>query len=628
MTEDQIVSMKNRPLTRSCYSREYIFQILDSNILTSWFQPIYSRKTRSVYGFEALARLITQDPEQNIGELFKSAQHVGLISSLDLLCREKAFCKAVDLGFQGTDTYLFVNICPATLMNQNYQQGLTNGLAEACGIDKENIVLEITEQDAIRNYDLFNELVSHYRSLGYKIALDDFGAGYSGLKMLSIIEPDFVKIDRHFISDIHKDSYKFNLVDAIATVCHKLGITVIAEGVEQEKELKAVLSFGIDLVQGYLLEKPRPDLIFNEYEFDSLSQESVILNNTIVPSSTIGDICEKTTPLSALNSAIDAHELFAENASLYGIPIVENERLIGMLYRRCLTGIQPDKNPGSLEDKTTLDILEPDVLLVEATTPLEEVVHLTNIRKVESLYDDICISKNGKYYGTVTVSKLLETINRKNIQLAKSTNPLTGLPGTEFIQRSVTKLLKQNVDFDISFIDIDNFHSYNCHYGFENGDNTLQLIAKILSDIVQVSNNNGFRIAGHIGGDSFVIISQPHTLSQLCEKFVEDFHELLPKLHGEKDYNQGYYEAADRRGEVTKHPLLSLSIGIVNTMSCRIESYGELAHLATGVKKYAKKHEGSVIVKNRRERARSIKVKEISLKDNDLSLQFMAADKN
>ncbi len=88
-------------------------------------------------------------------------------------------------------------------------------------------------------------------------------------------------------------------------------------------------------------------------------------------------------------------------------------------------------------------------------TPIEQVVTLIQSRRKEFLYDDLCISKNGKYLGTVTIQALLQTITQKSIELAKGASPLTGLPGNEFIQRMVSRLLEQRISFDVCYLDID-----------------------------------------------------------------------------------------------------------------------------------------------------------------------------
>jgi EAL domain-containing protein (putative c-di-GMP-specific phosphodiesterase class I) len=166
--------------------------------------------------------------------------------------------EAASQGINQSGLYLFVNVCPETLMDPAHRFGITDELAERYCIPKEKIILELTEETAIKDYLLFRKAVAYYRKRGYKIAIDDFGSGYGGLKMLSIIEPDFVKIDRYFISNIDRAATKFNLVDSITTTCHRMGIKVIAEGIETEEQLKAVSDVGVELLQGYYLSRPSP----------------------------------------------------------------------------------------------------------------------------------------------------------------------------------------------------------------------------------------------------------------------------------------------------------------------------------------------------------------------------------
>jgi len=322
---------KNMPIT---VSRDLLLHLLDTNSLTAWFQPIFSRQNGEIYGYEALARVREGIvPPFDISKLFSKAQAEGIIASLDMQCRENAFCRAEELGFLEKNAYLYVNICPGTLIHQDHRGGVTDQLAEDCGIPKERIVLEITEQEAIKNYDLFQRSIEHYRKRGYKIAIDDFGVGYGGLKMLSIVEPDYVKIDRHFIDELDRFPFKYNLVDAMATVCHKLGITVIAEGIERQEELDIVSRFGIDLLQGYYLERPSPKLSDQCIPVPGQRTEIYDCPDTLTSSCVIGTICRHVEPFSPTEPLLVAFQRFHNCNSLQGVPVVTEDRVMGMINR-------------------------------------------------------------------------------------------------------------------------------------------------------------------------------------------------------------------------------------------------------------------------------------------------------
>ena len=216
------------------------------------------------------------------------------------------------------------------------------------------------------------------------------------------------------------------------------------------------------------------------------------------------------------------------------------------------------------------------------------------------------MNKNGKYQGSVAIHNLLDAITQKSIQLAKGASPLTGLPGNEFIQRTVVSLIEQRVTFDVCYVDIDDFKPYNDYYGFEKGDMVIKGIANLIVDVVKPGGNNDqFRFVGHIGGDDFIVITRPHASLSLCQQIIDGLKLLLPEFHGEQEFANGYYHATDRQGQLRCISLLSLSIGIVSTEDCAVSSYGELAFLASGVKRAAKKQTGSAIVSNRRSAAQS-----------------------
>jgi diguanylate cyclase (GGDEF)-like protein len=597
---------KNRNSTDEI-DRQTILELLDSNSLTTHFQPILSSKDGTVYGYEALTRIKEDNNRIDIGELFKKAILTNTISSLDVKCRGNAISLASLLGINHTNAYLFINICPEALMDSAHSVGITDEIADEWSISKERIILEITEESAIHNCKLFKDAVVYYKKRGYKIAIDDFGAGYGGLKMLSIIEPDFVKIDRHFISNIDKAAVKFNLVDSIASACHRIGIKVIAEGIEQEEELKVVMNMGIDLLQGYYLHKPSPILNGNRAEIPILHGKKANCCTTKGEQCFIGDIADRVDPMPPSAHLTAAFNRFIRIPELRSLPVVEDERVVGMLHRnRFLENNILGKYGYGMHlnaTKCIADIMEQPSLMVETNTTLEGVAQRIQSRKFGFIYDDICVTKNGKYYGIVAVHILLDAITERSLILARNANPLTGLPGNESIQREINKRLSQNMHFDVCYIDIDNFKPYNDHYGFEKGDMVIKTLACIIEESVK-PHGSDFSFVGHIGGDDFIVIIPPQISIPACEKIIASFEATLPALHDTEDYNRRCYISKNRKDEEETFNLLSISIGIVSTEVHKIKSFAQLASIATEVKKAAKiqsaHKKGSSIVRDRR----------------------------
>ncbi len=153
--------------------------------------------------------------------------------------------------------------------------------------------------------------------------------------------------------------------------------------------------------------------------------------------------------------------------------------------------------------------------------------------------------------------------------------------------------------FDICYLDLDHFKPFNDHYGFERGDAVLKGLAQILRDYVETEKDQ-FNFVGHIGGDDFIMILRPQISESVCETLIQNFEAQLPLWHGSDDHQRGFYVARNRRGDEENYNLLSISIGIVCTEDINARSYGQIASIATEVKKAAKLKEGSAIIKNRR----------------------------
>jgi EAL domain-containing protein (putative c-di-GMP-specific phosphodiesterase class I) len=233
-----------------------LHQIIAQRQITPVFQPIISLQDHTIYGYESLSRISHSGNITNPEELFEKARLYGMTVQIERLCREKALDRVVELGLEGM---IFLNVCPALLYAENHQRGFTLQLLEKLGIDSSRVVFELTEKSLINDYDLFEKGVAHYRSQGFKIAIDDLGDGYAGLKMLSQITPDYVKLAQFLVSNIDTLPAKQALVEAITCFSKRIGAKVIAEGIERKEELAYLSGIMVDFGQGYFLSRPALD---------------------------------------------------------------------------------------------------------------------------------------------------------------------------------------------------------------------------------------------------------------------------------------------------------------------------------------------------------------------------------
>jgi EAL domain-containing protein (putative c-di-GMP-specific phosphodiesterase class I) len=217
------------------------------------FQPIVSLHNGAIHGYESLSRLTHGGSITNPEELFDKARKHGMTAEIEKLCREKALSRASEIDLTGM---IFLNVCPALLHTEGHRPGFTAELLSHLGIDHSRVVFELTEKTLISDYALFERGVAHYRSQGYRIAIDDLGDGYAGLKMLSQVVPDYVKLAQFLVSNIDSSSSRQALAEALVCYSKKIGAQVIAEGIERPEELEYFTSIGTEYGQGYLLARP------------------------------------------------------------------------------------------------------------------------------------------------------------------------------------------------------------------------------------------------------------------------------------------------------------------------------------------------------------------------------------
>jgi diguanylate cyclase (GGDEF)-like protein len=296
---------------------------------------------------------------------------------------------------------------------------------------------------------------------------------------------------------------------------------------------------------------------------------------------------------------------FNTTPALVCIPVLCQGLLCGLINRnRFMETHMVGRNGYGLSlnyYKKVGDVLEESFLQVPHYMSVEDVARKINLRQQISMYDDICVIRSGKYLGTVSVSAILNAVTENSMMLAKSANPLTGLPGNEFIQRQIAHMLSQSLHFDVCYIDIDCFKPFNDRHGFEMGDRVIKKVGDILVDAVKRWDKSTIGFAGHIGGDDFIVVSRPKHSITICEYIIEQFAQAGKTFHTEEECKNGFYCSIDRHGKQDKFGLLSLSIGIVSTEIHHIASFAEVSSLASDLKKRAKKIDGSVIVRDRRE---------------------------
>ena len=171
-------------------------------------------------------------------------------------------------------------------------------------------------------------------------------------------------------------------------------------------------------------------------------------------------------------------------------------------------------------------------------------------------------------------------------------NPLTGLPGNVLIEQEVSYRLRLNRAFALLWLDLDHFKSFNDAYGFARGDRLVRLLGDLVAELKHERHNDA-DFVGHIGGDDFVVLTVPGDAVEVCRWLIARFDAAIGGLYDESDWKRGYLTGFDRFGTARRFPIVSLSIGVVDTGRRKFQSYEEVASVAAQMKSFAKKSSGS-----------------------------------
>lgn len=571
-----------------------IEQIIEERLLFPVFQPIIDITVPEICGYEALIRGPKNSVFYNSHCLFNEAKSKNLIIPLEHLCLELACQAYKERKIQGK---LFLNVSPMCLTASNAERHTIDVIRKAHSIDKERIVIELSEQYPLNDYNIISESMHHLRENGFELAIDDLGAGYSSLRVWSEFSPEFVKIDRHFIKGIDHDPIKYQFVRSIQEISRSLGCKVIAEGIETEEELKSIRTLGITHAQGFLLGKP------DRFPITSLPES---LNSTVSSlrqvvyhqhRDRVVELMDYLEPFNYDDKLEFVAERMRQNTRIDGVPVVKNHIPIGVITRKKIFEVFLGRYGRELHaKKKVVDYINRDVLIIDKHNSLSEASRMFSVSNQVDMNIDIIITDTQKYIGVVKTKKLLKKITEQQIMSARHSNPLSLLPGNVPIYEWIDALLEKKQNFRLAYFDLNNFKPYNDTYGYARGDEVILLLAEIIKESIHPETDR----VGHIGGDDFVVIFQSDDWEERCAKMLARFRAEIKSFYNEEDLNNEGIYSQDRRGECRFFPLLSVAVGVVDPDWQICQSHHDVATLATDAKHEAKKQGGNTLFLSRR----------------------------
>jgi len=539
------------------------------------FQPIVDfTQNGKIFGFEALCRL--KDPQGRLlngEEAFLLAKQIKRMEDLDLVCQRLALAGKSEMIPKGVP--LFVNVLPQTIMRDDWLVPMLDMLTQY-GVEKRDVVIEIVESEQVTP-ELLAAYCDEIRANGLRIALDDMGSGFNGLRTLAAVRADFIKIDRAIVHEAQGSRVRTVLLEAIISMAQRLGCTVVAEGLERVEDITYCQDLGLSYAQGYYFAAPlrQPLDTVTALPIRDESHRSHLPDEF-----RIGEFASRGLTLDVSATLDEARALFNQSPDTPTAIVLDGQKPLALLRR------------GSVFSKRIQGIgacCEPLPKLVNHRTPSTNLARSFYLERGES-EPWVMVSEEGAYLGILQPLEVMtQIISRKGN--SGNLHPLSQLTTGPTLRQALDISLRNNPSTQLVYIDLDHFKAYNDRYGFIRGDAMIRLLSEIVRREFQ--DKSGI-LVGHIGGDDFVLILD-HTEPELVPillSVISHFQALAVHLYDNSDLERGFFTTEDGKD----HPVASISIAVVNGKQGVLPNSVAAAERAAMLKKIGKSTIGSIVV--------------------------------
>ena len=506
--------------------QERVRRVIAERLVTTAYQPIVDLGRLEVAGREALARPSSESGYKNPGEFFDEIERVGLVWEGEKLTRDAAIA-----GFAGVPdgARLFLNASPAVFADDRLVADMMTSIARVPGLTPTRIVVEVTERSESSYTDVIVTRAEELRGLGFEIAADDVGAGTSGLNRIMAIRPNWIKLDRDLITGIDADRAKRNLVKFLVSFGRLSGVKVLAEGIEREDELAALMDLGIVYAQGFHLARPGPiDRGIEPKVRTWLGKRQVemacgsLSDPRRVP---LSRFARRATDLPASTLVSAAATILLRERAVTGFVLTAQGRIVGWCARETILRAAGDHRSfmavESLASRETV-IIEPEMPVADA---LESAAS-----RVDAIGSDpLILASGGTLTGIVTLGDLLSAAATVVTEISCRISPVTGLPSRAKADEHMTALIRLaehggHAAFDAAMIDLRRFSEFNRRMGFELGDDLLRRVAGMIKRAMVPDGEAGSVVfVGHLGDDRFVVTAPAGQLRGRLDLLIAEF---------------------------------------------------------------------------------------------------------
>lgn len=575
-------------------TRAQLRELIEKRSVSTVFQPIFGFREGGLVGYEAL----TRGPEGSMlrapQDLFAAAAESGLSLELNIVCIQEILRAFSRHGLEGS---LFLNVSPQLIIQRGFEQERAARFMGALGLEARRIVIELTEDYPTVDFRFVHESLMLYRSMGFRIAIDDLGEGFASLRLWSELRPEFVKADKHFVRGIARDPVKLQFLRAIQHIAENSGSQVIAEGIESAEDFRVAKDIGIACGQGWFIGRPSDapaNCASAEAQAAFADARVPVVAAPRLKAGTephAQDFVRAVAPVAPREALSVVLARFAASPGVTAIPIVGEGGLEGVVSRTQLELVAASPDGNRLLEHPCIQVADEAPIRVEATLDLGDLTALLVESDARRLADGFVIVSQGRYLGMGTSADVMRALQSSRVLAARYTNPLTLLPGQVPINEHLERLLAGRSPFTAWFVEIDQMRGVNDGAGFEKGDALIHSTARVLESVCKP----GVDFAGHISGSRFMVLVQSEDWRVRAERALAQFPSVVAAHVGEAVVERGYFAVRTRDGREHVRPLPKLGIGVLPVLPGVFETRHEIMAAAKHACQNALAHAGSAL---------------------------------
>ncbi|KAA0216261.1 MAG: EAL domain-containing protein [Leptolyngbya sp. PLA3] len=506
---------------------------LDKRLLASVFQPIVDMRSGEVAGHEVLTRPLPDSGFQNADELFSAAETTGMNWEVEAVARQMAMQAA---GNWRPGTLLFLNSSPEVIAHPRFAPQILNDLRAVGKLTPTRIVLEITERCRDREFETLPDSIDMLRETGFQIAIDDVGAGTSGLNRIMTLRPGWLKLDRELVDGIDQDKIRQHMVRFLVYFGRLSAIRVIGEGIERREELDTLIELGVGYGQGYLLGRPgepveriSPELARH---IRSRASKSIHVQDQ-VPERERARVLARHAPVTEATARVcEVATMLLHDLDHPGCIVVDGGCFVGWCDRDAVLRAASDGRASLAVSY----LVGSNRAAVEASTPLADALDLAASRTENRVGSPLVVLDDDRVVGIIPISDLLKAASEACRSSQSRATSIAGVPGrvrTDLHLREMLESTLPDRHHDITFVDLRSFAEYNHRFGYELGDQLIQQLVGQIRSVLLRNIDEAF--LGHVRDDQFIISSPHGMLDANLGAFLARFEERadLSTVRGE-----------------------------------------------------------------------------------------------